>query len=78
MVLLFGLVGAVWRLSAIIGKLDAKISVNSVKTDETNKDVVALTAKLEGAIIQLNAVQARTIRLEEKVDKATLTNNKGV
>lgn len=63
---------ATWRLAIMMGSIQTNVALNSVKTEEINKDVITLTEKLEGAIIQINSLQARTIRLEEKVDKLQL------
>lgn len=71
---------AVWVLSGMFG--DLKASIIEIKGDlksniievkagqiETQKDVNVLTSKIEAMQLMQNSLQARTIRLEEKVDK---------
>lgn len=63
------LIGVAWRLAFLIGELKTSIALNNTKAEDTSKDVVDIRNKVEGLIIQVTSLQARTIRLEEKVDK---------
>ena len=67
---------AVWVLSNIfseiklsVSSLRTEIAMNSFKTDQTEKLVSILTGKLDTMQTMQTSLQARTIRLEEKVDK---------
>ena len=69
------LIKGVWTLSAMLGKLEVSIVelrvtlvTQSFKLDEAQKDVSKLTDKVENVQLTQQSLQARTIRLEEKVD----------
>jgi hypothetical protein len=69
------LLKAVWSLSELMGSLRTSIvelrmtlATHSFKLDETQKDVNVLNSKVESVQTMQSSLQARTIRLEEKVD----------
>lgn len=67
--IIIALVKAVWVLSGMFGGLNMSIVEMKIGQAETQKDVTAITAKIESMQAIQNSLQARTIRLEEKVDK---------
>ena len=73
--IIIAIIKGIWTLASLFGDLKTSIVelrlsfvTTTFKIDETQKDLAKVTDKVENVQLTQQSLQARTIRLEEKVD----------